>query len=441
MTVLPTPRAIALVLGSGAALAGLLVFAPALWSLAFAVMGIVLALLLVDSIGGRRCAVSGVSDPGLPQVSYVGRSDQVDPVFSFASDTRPADLRWTAAVEGASDAFRLDGVQWFENGQHSRSMSDILRANGRGQMTIPYLAVAWKGPMGLIECRKRFALKKNIPALPDIKTAEREAVRLFSRSRSLGETQLDLVGDGGEFDALVEYRSGMDPRRIDWKQSARHLTLAAKEYRAENNNHVALCFDTGRLMTERLGGLSRLDRAVNAALLLGYTSLRSGDYVSLHGFDTAHRLRTPEFLGVQQFSRFQRALSRLEPSSVDANHTLGLTSINQALSRRSLIILFTDFVDTISAELMVEALQRLKRKHEVLFATFRDPILRDLINTQASTSEDATRALIADGFRAERDLVFRRLRTLGIQLVDAPAETFGGQVVNRYLDLKRRGNL
>ena len=57
-------------------------------------------------------------------------------------------------------------------------------------------------------------------------------------------------GAGSEFETLAEYRPGMDRRSIDWKQSARHLKLHAKQYRPERNAQLAIVLDAGRQMSD-----------------------------------------------------------------------------------------------------------------------------------------------------------------------------------------------
>ena len=94
-------------------------------------------------------------------------------------------------------------------------------------------------------------------------------------------------GDGADFESLVEFRSGMDRRAIDWKQSARHMKLHAKEYRSRTQQQIVFAIDAGRQMTEPVAGLPRVDRAVSAMLLTAWVALKLGDRVALHAFDSA----------------------------------------------------------------------------------------------------------------------------------------------------------
>ena len=57
-----------------------------------------------------------------------------------------------------------------------------------------------------------------------------------------------------------------------------------------------------------------------------------------------------------------------------------------ACRRRSLIVVFSDFVDPTTAELMIENVAMLNRQHLIVFATLRDPLLRALAETPPETS-------------------------------------------------------
>ncbi len=102
------------------------------------------------------------------------------------------------------------------------------------------------------------------------------------------KTQLQK-GEGAEFEALREYAPGFDSRFIDWKHSARHRKLLCKEFRTERNHQVIMAFDTGYLMLEPVDGVTRLDHAINAGLVLAWISLHGGDLVGTYGFDAAVR--------------------------------------------------------------------------------------------------------------------------------------------------------
>jgi uncharacterized protein (DUF58 family) len=191
-------------------------------------------------------------------------------------------------------------------------------------------------------------------------------------------------------------------------------------------------------MAEPLGGVPRLDHAVSAALLLAHVSLRLGDRVGLYGFDRAARAWAEPQGGLGAFARLKALSAQLETSPDETNFTLGLTELSARLRRRSLVVVFTDFVDTVTAELMVENLSRLARRQLVLFVALRDPALEEAALARPRRASDVYRAVVASDFVRERERVVARLRRMGVLCVDAPPSAVSSRLVNRYLDVKRR---
>src|ERR671931_160697 len=84
------------------------------------------------------------------------------------------------------------------------------------------------------------------------------------------------------------------------------------------------------------------------------------------------------------------------------------------LDRRSLIVVMTDFIDTVTAELMLENLQRLSARHLVLFATLRDRTLAGLATTAPRTLMTLAQSVFAQDFVSEREVTLHRLRRMGV---------------------------
>jgi uncharacterized protein (DUF58 family) len=246
------------------------------------------------------------------------------------------------------------------------------------------------------------------------------------------------TGDGSEFEALREYQAGLDHRAMHWKASARHRKLLCQEFRAERNHQVMVAVDTGHLMREPLSGLPRLDHAINSALLLAYLSLRTGDRVGLYGFDERVRCFAEPRGGTGAFARISRLSAELEYTESETNFTLGLLELSSRLRRRSLVVLLTEFTDTVTAELMLQNVARMAVKHLVLFVALRDAALDELFSRRPRALSDVHRAVVANDLIRNREVVLRRLRRLGAHVVDAPPADVSVQLVNRYFEIRRR---
>ena len=431
----PTLRAIWLMLLGLPVLLLIAIAAPGLWVISGGWIAIIFGAMLVDiALAPRRGALVVDIDP--PPVLYMNSEDDVS--ITVTTPHGPLPTRINALLETneyieAPNAAILQG--WADR---SHTFVRTLRPARRGNGELRRLWLDWTGPLGLARVKRVEEIALQIPVTPNTRWVQEEAVRLYTRDADFGiKMQLDR-GDGSEFDALREFSTGMDRRAIDWKSSARHRQLLAKEFRTERNHNIVFAFDTGRLMCEPLGGVPKIDRAINAALLLAYVSLRSGDKTALFGFDATPTVTSNVLSGVGAFPHMQQLAAQLDYSVEEANYTLALTSLASRLERRSLIILFTDFVDTISAELMLENVKRLMDRHLIIFACFEDEQLAEMIEAEPVTADLVSRAVIADGLLKERELVLRKLEHLGVQVVETRPERFSADLVSRYLDIKRR---
>ena len=430
----PTVRAIGLA-AIGMPLALLVgVFAPHLWILGPVWLALIFALVLADAMLGAdrqraelsltapRSLTAGIAGEALVQAAFAGAPPprlQLSLEANARIDIEP--LRQTVEV-----AERLGRARF------------TLRPNRRGPGVLERIWARWQGPLGLVWKQKIEQLGRETPITLNIQAVKDEALRLFSRNALYGaRVQIDL-GSGSEFHALNEFHAGMDRRTIDWKQSARHGTLLAKEFRAERNHPVILALDTGRLMCQPLAGLPRIDHALNAALLLAYVSLKAGDRAGLYGFDARPNISSGPLSGPNAFAHIQRLAASVDYSTEETNYTLGLTQLSGQLSRRTLVVVFTDFADTTSAELMLDNVSRLLSQHLVIFVVMRDDELEDLQRQAPTNADDVSRAVVAAALLRERELVVTRLRRLGVQIVEAPANQIGPALLSRYLDLKRR---
>jgi uncharacterized protein (DUF58 family) len=172
-------------------------------------------------------------------------------------------------------------------------------------------------------------------------------------------------------------------------------------------------------------------------LLLSYVALRLGDRVGIFAFDEKPKIASRTVSGAHAFSALQYVASQIDYSTAETNFTLGLTQLAGELQRRAVIVVFTDFSDTTSAELMVENMKRLLARHLVLFIAFRDEELESMALAEPAETADVSRAVLADGMLRERELVTTKLKRLGVNVIDVPVDKIGAGLIDAYLTVKR----
>ena len=436
----PSARAIRLLVVLALAALVVAAVAPGAWIVGPAAAIAFTMLVLADgALAGRvvtfRVIAPGDGEVGAPltitieaQLARPGRWTR--PMAALATDPR---LCPGGRLDIALDTDDAKAGAWSGTGTPS--------PNRRGKGAISRAWLRWQGPLGLAHRQRSQAVEAAIRVWPNLAPARGKALQIFLREAGFGQIARRFRGDGSEFEALAEYQPGMDRRRIEWKSSARHARLLAREYEIERNNQIVLAFDCGQAMCEPIAGLARIDRAVTAALTTAWVALKAEDRVALFGFAARPLVMSPFITAPQQFYRLQQAAADLDYRHEDANFTLAMATLATRLQRRSLIVLFADFSDPTAAEMMVEMCSKLIQRHRVLFVVMRDEDLHTLAGGAIATAGDVARAVVAQGLIRQRALVLTRLRQIGVRVIETPWQTIGPRLLETYLAIKREGSI
>ncbi len=435
--IVPAPRAV--LIATLAAPLALLVAAlePTAWVLVPTAGAALLVLVLLDGlVAGRledvRLIAPADVEVGAPfdcvaLADISGRQGAGVPQVALGFDPRLGGggrAEFPLAPEEASGTWQ---------GRHG------LTANRRGTASITGLWLRWPGPLGLAYRQASRTLAQDIRIWPDLSPVRSPALQFFLRDAEFGMIARRIRGEGSQFESLSEYQAGMDRRRIDWKSSARHAKLFARENESERNNPIVFAFDCGQAMCEPIDGLPKIDRAVSAALTAAYVALKGGDRVSLFGFAQRPEVATPFVTDARMFHRLQAAAAALDYHAQEPNFTLALATLAARLKRRSLVVLFSDFTDPTSAELMIESVGRLVKHNLVIFVTMEDSELAGLAATEPAEIGNIATAVSADTLARQRALVLQRLRQAGVDVIEAPWDRIGYRLIDRYLEIKRAG--
>jgi uncharacterized protein (DUF58 family) len=434
----PTLRAVTL-FAAGVPLAlFLVIYDPDLWLWSFDYGALILIAVATDAILAFPRRSLQVTTTG-PDSLQVGERGIVTVMIAKAGHRRPTRFELVREQRPDADPEEIVSVD-LAPGHGAQARFPVL-AQRRGRIWLDAVWVRWRGPLGLVQSMRRIEVGGSFDVVPNVRGVRSSVLQFFSREALFGNKVQEQKGAGTEFEALRDYVLGLDSRFIDWKHSARHCKLVCKEFQTERNHQIVLAFDTGYLMLEPVDGLPRLDHAINAGLLLAWISLQGGDFVGLLAFDEMLRQYQQPRRGVSNFTRLQRATAGLEYHHTETNFTLGLAELSARLKRRALVILFTDFVDTVTAELLIEATQRIAKRHVVIFVTLRDAILHGLADAPPDGFNQVAQAVIAHDFLRDRRTVFERLQRLGVHCLDVPSRTLPIGLINRYLLIKQRGLL
>jgi uncharacterized protein (DUF58 family) len=315
-----------------------------------------------------------------------------------------------------------------------------VRAGERGEFDLGDLHLRVLGPLGLVWRERRERRVDRVRVQPGVLEVGRyRRLAQHHRLREAGLRSVRERGEGTSFESLRDYIRGDDPRRIDWKATARRSTTTVRQFEAERSQNVMLMIDAGRLMTERLGERDRLDHALSASLLLADVAAHHGDRVGVFVFAD----RVQQFLPPSRapISRMAEAFARVEARMVEPDYPGAFSYLAKSLRRRSLLVLFCDVLDTRVSAAMLAHLGAATRRHLPLVVALRNPALEAAAEGPAESEAEVFRRTAAEELLQARAHALATMQRAGILVADARPHDLIAAVVNRYLEVKQRGLL
>jgi uncharacterized protein (DUF58 family) len=293
----------------------------------------------------------------------------------------------------------------------------------------------WRRQVSLPDPRE-VAVFPNVVAIKRVQLSLRRGLRAMA-----GMRRARPPGASTAFAGLRDYVRGDDVRRVSWTATARRDRPVMIEVEAERGQQVVIALDCGRLMTAPAGELTKLDHAVNAALMLAWVAQAYGDRVGLMTFDD----RVTGFIkperGSTQLRRMTEALYAVQPEYVEPDFGHAMTHLALRVSRRSMVVLLTDVQDPEASRELVAHSLRLAARHLVLVVAMSDPAVLSALDRPITSTNSAYEWAAAEQFVASRRQSFELLRRGGVLGLDVVAGRLSPALVERYLELKERALL
>lgn len=315
-----------------------------------------------------------------------------------------------------------------------------VRALRRGDDAFGDLHLRVAGPLGLAWRQRRVDQADAVRVVPGVLEVKRyRLLGLRNRLREAGFRSVRQRGEGGAFESLREYVRGDDPRTVDWKASARRGNLIVRQFELERRQNVVIAIDAGRLMTQKVGERERLDYALTAALLLADVARVHDDAVGLLVFSDRVEAFIPP--ARNSVSRLAQALGEVHARMVEPNYPAAFTYLAKQVRKRSLLVLFTDLIDPLASAALVAQLTRAADRHLPLAVAIRNPDLEAAAALTAADEATVYRRAAAEELLQARAAALAAMQRAGVLVADTRPGDAVPAVVNRYLDVKRRGML
>ena len=319
----------------------------------------------------------------------------------------------------------------------STSHTYSLRPTRRGVYSFGHIRVFASTWLGLVERRYTCALPQDVKVYPSYQQLHQ--LELIAISRNLQEPgikRIRRIGNNTEFEHIRDYLRGDDYRTVNWRATARLHRPMVNVYQQERSQQVFAIIDKGRVMQQAFDNMTLLDYAINASLALGYVAMHKEDRAGLITFTSGVETIVPADRRPGHIKKLLETLYAEQTDFGETDFSALSVAIGRHVSKRSLLVLFTNFMGQVSLRRQLPFLQQIARRHRLLVVFFEDTEIADFIDRKPLSEEERCQQEVAEKFVGEKQLICATLRQYGILSLLTPPQQLTVNTVNRYLAIR-----
>ncbi len=322
----------------------------------------------------------------------------------------------------------------------NRDLDYTLRPGQRGEYLFYSINVFIRSPFGLLVRRKILPAETMVRVLPSYQALKQ--FELLAGSRNLAETgnkRIRKLGHSLEFGQIKEYVAGDDIRSLNWKATARKGgQLMVNSFTDEKSQQVYCLIDKGRVMKMPFDGMSLLDYAINATLVLSRVALVKQDKAGILTFADQIGTFLPAGRKAMQMSHILEILYNQQTRFLESDYEKLYALVRTRITQRSLIVLFTNFESMSGLQRQMPYIRAIAKNHLLLVVFFENTGLQQLLEKEVDSIEGIYTRTIAEKFAYEKRLIVKELNQHGISTILTAPGNLTVETVNKYLEIKAR---
>jgi uncharacterized protein (DUF58 family) len=317
-----------------------------------------------------------------------------------------------------------------------------LRPIERGEYFFGNLNIYVCSPLGLISKRYKFNKDHMVPTYPSyIQLRKYDLIAFSNNLFQYGVKKIRRIGHTMEFEQIKEYVTGDDIRTLNWKSTAKKNSLMVNQFQDEKSQNVYMVIDKGRVMKMPFNGMSLLDYAINATLVLSNVILKKQDKAGMFSFSKKIENRVVAEKKSSQMQKILESLYNIKTNFYESDYSRLYIDIKKNINQRSLIVLYTNFETMDSLHRQLTYLKGIAKSHLLVVVFFQNTELNEITNRKATTIQEVYDKVIAEKFIFEKKLIVNELKKYGIHSVLTQPESLTLDTINKYLEIKARGIL
>jgi len=194
-------------------------------------------------------------------------------------------------------------------------------------------------------------------------------IRKAINSQMQGDFRSVFKGTGLEFDDVRPYQYGDDIRTIDWNVSAKGHGTFVKTFREEKEQTVFFILDVSASQDIGAEGKTKVDIGTEICGVLSLSAVKESSHVGLICYSDQRELYIKPTKGISQAYQIIHGLVHLKTQSLKTNLNKALAFVLNAIKRRSVVVLISDFIDDHE---YFDNLKALARRHDLVMIHLSD---------------------------------------------------------------------
>lgn len=312
----------------------------------------------------------------------------------------------------------------------------------RGEYYFGNINVFVQGPLTVSKRRFIFEEERIVKVYPSyIQMRRYQLLAVGTHFQETGVKRMRKLGHSMEFEQIKEYVRGDDYRTINWKATARHGNFMVNTFTDERSQQIYCVINKGRVMKMPFAGMTLLDYAINASLVLSAVALQKQDKAGLITFAQQLDGFIPADKKPTQINNILETLYKQLTNFQEPDFEKLFSVVRNRITHRSLLILFTNFESFESLERELPSLKKLAHYHLLMVVFFENTELKELTESKATNTEQIYVKTIAEKFRYEKQLIVKELQKQGIIAVLSTPQSLTVNALNKYLELKNKQSI
>jgi uncharacterized protein (DUF58 family) len=314
-------------------------------------------------------------------------------------------------------------------------------AKVRGDYEISKLYCRYKSFIGLWEKQTTVEIPATVKVIPDL-TETKQYLQNAQQFLLYEGVKIRKNRNGlGDFSRIRNYVVGDDPRKINWRQTAKLQEVMTNEYEPEHGKYITILIDCGRMMGAELTKGNRLEKVLEASITVAAAALKKGDYVSVLAFSKEINVFVPSAKGMQHLQTILQAIYNLKVDASESNYSAVMQYLEMVQKKRSLLLLFSDVRTFLFEESALTYLLRLRQRHLFLMIGIQDQTLLKRTRQEPADVQSAMLKSIAQQqiLMKKREKV--RWEKQGLQMIEAREEKLAVTAVSYYIEIMNQSVL